>query len=152
MLDWLPREELTLMVGAIAALGLLALGVFELLWPAGVLRARRRVRPAAPSTPPPRVFGAVPSTPLVSAERLLALVERARAETDPERRTSALRVAILTLERWRGEGNIVDDAVGLALQRARAELWADYQRIALGRLGSATPWRSTAVRAGDAAR
>jgi hypothetical protein len=81
----------------------------------------------------------------------VALVERARAETDPERRTAALRVAILTLERWRALTNAPDDGIGPALERARAELWEDYQKIALRRLAAALPWRATALGAGTPA-
>jgi hypothetical protein len=81
----------------------------------------------------------------MSPARLIALVDRARSETDPERRTAALRVAILTLERWRATTTAPDDGVGRALERARAELWADYQQIALRRLASAMPWRATAL-------
>ena len=88
----------------------------------------------------------------LSSERLVALVERARAETDPARRTAALRVTILTLERWRASGASLDDTVVAALERARAELWADYQRIAFRRLAATAPWRATALRAGDAGR
>jgi hypothetical protein len=86
------------------------------------------------------------SAPGVSPERLVALVERARAETDPARRTGALRVAILTLERWRATAGAPHEGVSRALERARADLWADYQRLALRRLATATPWRSTALR------
>jgi len=108
------------------ALGCLTLGVVELLWPAGVRRvARARAVPIARSAAAARS---------ISPARLIALVDRARAETDPERRTAALRVAILTIERWRAGNGGLDDGVGHALERARAELWADYQRIALRRL------------------
>jgi hypothetical protein len=86
----------------------------------------------------------------MSAARLVALVDRARVETDPERRTAALRAAILTLERWRSA--VPEEAVGRALERARADLWADYQRIALRRLAAARPWRATTLRVGDIAR
>ena len=136
------------------ALGCLTLGVLELLWPAGVRRvARPRAAPAGRrvlvipvSRPSP-----APVVPTVSPARLIALVDRARAETDPERRTAALRVVILTLERWRALGAVPDETVGRALERARTELWADYQQIALRRLASAMPWRATALGAGTPA-
>jgi hypothetical protein len=89
--------------------------------------------------------------PAVDPARLVALVDRARAETDPGRRTSALRVAILTLERWHATSPTPDEGVSRALERARAELWADYQQIALRRLASAMPWRAAALRV-DAVR
>jgi hypothetical protein len=124
------------------ALGCLTLGVLELLWPAGVRRAARpRAAPAvraATLVSIPRPSAAAPS---ISPTRLIALVERARAETDPQRRTAALRVVILTIERWRA-GNGGHDGVGHALERARADLWANYQQIALRRLASAVPWRA----------
>ena len=88
----------------------------------------------------------------MSSDRLVSLVERARAETDPALRTTALRIAILTLERWRASGAALDDAAVAALERARAELWADYQRIALRRLAATTPWRATALRVVDGGR
>jgi len=88
----------------------------------------------------------------LSSARLVALVERARAETDPARRTAALRVTILTLDQWRASGVALDPAVVAALERARTELWADYQRVAFRRLAATTPWRATALRAGDAGR
>ena len=88
----------------------------------------------------------------MSSDRLVSLVERARAETDPALRTTALRIAILTLERWRASGVSLDEAAVAALERARVELWADYQRVALRRLAATTPWRTTALRAADAGR
>ena len=88
----------------------------------------------------------------MSSDRLVSLVERARAETDPALRTTALRIAILTLERWRASGAPLDEAAVAALGRARAELWADYQRVALRRLAATTPWRTTVLRAADAGR
>ena len=89
----------------------------------------------------------------MSSDRLIALVERARAETDPARRTTALRVAILTLERWRASGAPLDPAALAALDRARAELWADYQRIAFRRLAATTgSWQASALRAADGGR
>jgi len=57
-------------------------------------------------------------------------------------------VAILTIERWRAGNRGLDDGVGHALERARADQWANYQRIALRRLASAVPWRATALRVG----
>ena len=143
---------MTLLLGALAALGCLGLGVLELLWPTGVRRVDRpraaRAGRIAPVVPVPPVTRA-PFAPPMSPARLVALVERARAETDPERRTAALRVAILTLERWRAT-SAAPDAAGIAraLEQARAELWADYQQIALRRLASAMPWRATALRVG----
>jgi hypothetical protein len=145
VVGWLPREEVTLLLGALAALGFLTLGVLELLWPTG---ARRAVRPRtafagrlAPLRP------GKPLVPQVSPARLIALVEHARAQTDSEKRTAALRVAILTLERWRALSDRRDDGVMAALERARVELWEDYQRIALRRLAaSAAPWRASALR------
>jgi hypothetical protein len=129
------------------ALGCLTLGVVELFWPAGMRRvARGRAAPvgrAASAMPIPRPSAAAPS---ISPARLIALVDRARAETDPERRTTALRIAILTIERWRAGNGGLDDGVGRALERARADQWANYQRIALRRLASAMPWRATALR------
>jgi len=151
VVGWLPREEVTLLLGALAALGCLSLGVLELLWPTGVRRAARpraaRAGRIAPVVPVPPVIRAAPFAPPMSLARLVALVERARAERDSERRTAALRVAILTLERWRATSAAPDAAgVGRALEQARAELWADYQQIALRRLASAMPWRATALR------
>jgi hypothetical protein len=145
--------ELTILLGAAAALGCLVLGVLELLWPTIPHRPARppvalaRRRPAASVAP-----RAAAPVRLMSPERLVALVERARAETDAERRTTALRVAILTLERWRASSAAPDDVVRMALDRARAELWADYQRIAFRRLAATVPWRASALRAGDGAR
>ena len=131
------------------ALGCLTLGVVELLWPAGARRvARARAAPdvrTAHAVPIPRPAAAARS---ISPARLITLVDRARAETDPERRTAALRVAILTIERWRAGNRGLDDGVGHALERARADQWANYQRIALRRLASAVPWRATALRVG----
>jgi len=154
VVGWLPREEVTLLLGALAALGCLTLGVLELLWPAGVRRgARPRAAPAGQIVPAPGSARPSRFLPRMSPARLVALVDRARTETDPERRTAGLRVAILTLERWRAGSTTPDDGVGRALERARAELWADYQQIALRRLASAVPWRATALRVPiDAAR
>jgi hypothetical protein len=140
----------TLLLGALAALGCLTLGVLELLWPTGARRAAR------PRTAPVGRIARVPAAvsrptlfaPQVSPARLIALVERARAETDSEKRTAALRVAILTLEHWRATTNAPDEGVGAALERARTDLWEDYQRIALRRLATAMPWRATGLRVG----
>ena len=153
MLGWLPREEVTLLVAAVGALACLALGVLELIWPAGARRvARPRAAPVARRSPVRAPFRASAPARSVSSDRLVALVELARAETDPARRTAALRVTILTLERWRASGAPLDDTVVAALERARAELWADYQRIAFRRLAATTPWRASTLRTGDAGR
>jgi len=116
------------------ALGCLTLGVVELFWPAGMRRvARGRAAPvgrAAPAVPIPRPSAAARS---ISPARLIAL-----------------RIAILTIERWRAGNGGLDDGVGRALERARADQWANYQRIALRRLASAMPWRATALRVGAA--
>ena len=144
MFEWLPGEEVTLLLGAAGALGCLALGILELLWPTGA----RRVARTAPAPSVSRL--AAPAR--LSSARLVALVERARAETDPARRAAALRVTILTLEQWRASGAALDPAVIAALDRARAELWADYQRVAFRRLAATTPSRATALRTGDAGR
>ena len=145
--------EWTILIGAVAALGCLVLGVLELLWPTTPRHpARPPVAPARPRPTAPIAPRSVAPVRLMSAERLVVLVERARAETDPERRTAALRVAILTLERWRASGTGPDDVVRVALERARAELWAEYQRLALRRLAATVPWRATALRASDGSR
>ena len=145
--------EWTILIGAVAALGCLVLGVLELLWPT------TRRDPARPLVAPARRRPTTPIAPrsatpvrLTSPERLVVLVERPRAETDPERRTAALRVAILTLERWRASSTGPDDVVRVALERARAELWAEYQRLALRRLAVTVPWRASAPRASDGSR
>jgi hypothetical protein len=149
VVGWLPREEVTLLLGALAALGCLTLGVLELLWPAGVRRgARPRAASAGRIAPVSGGGHPSPFLPSMSPARLVALVDRARTERDPERRTAALRVAILTLERWRARSTTPDDGIGPALERARAELWANYQQMALRRLASALPWRATALRVG----
>ncbi len=145
------------------ALGCLTLGVLELLWPAGGRRrARPRAAPAgrpvpgpaprrAPVTRPAPVARPPHGAPAVAPERLVALVERARAEPDPSRRQDALRIAILTLERWRAIAASPDAAVTRALERARSELWEDYQQIALRRLAAAMPWRATSLGGGTPA-
>jgi hypothetical protein len=143
---WLPGQEVTLLLGAAGALGCLALGVLELLWPTGARRVAR------PRTAPGPTLSRLAAPARLSSARLVALVERARAETDPARRTAALRVTILTLEQWRASGVVLDPALVAALDRARAELWADYQRLAFRRLAATTPRRATALRAGDAGR
>jgi hypothetical protein len=131
---WLPREEVTLLFGALAALGCLSLGVLELLWPTGARRVDRpRATPAGQSSPPMRV-----SVRSSDPGRLAMLVQRALTERDPERRVAALRVAILTLERWHATRS-ADEAVVPALERARTELWADYERIAGSRAPAAGP-------------
>ena len=105
--------------------------------------------PASPAAP--GLWAAAPAR-RPSAERLVALVDRACAETDPERRASALRVAILTLERWRARGAAPDPSVGRALQRARGELWADYENLTLRRLGAAALPRGDSSRVADGGR
>jgi len=90
----------------------------------------------------------------VSAPRLVALVDRARAETVAERRTAALRVAILTLERWRashGARHGADAAVTQALERARTALWSEHEALALRRLTAAAARRERALGIGGAA-
>src|SRR5262249_6328442 len=121
-------------------------GVLELLWPTGARRVAR------PRTAPAPTLSRLAAPARLSSARLVALVERARAETDPARRAAALRVTILTLEQWRASGASLDPAVVAALDRARAELWADYQRVAFRRLAPPTPWRPTLLRARDAGR
>jgi hypothetical protein len=137
---WLPREEVTLLFGALAALGCLSLGVLELIWPTGGRRvARPRATPAGQS--PAQVRVAVRAS---DPARLATLVQRALAERDLDRRVIALRVAILTLERWHATRS-ADETVTPALERARVELWADYERIAMTRLASTMPWRAAGV-------
>ena len=86
----------------------------------------------------------------MSAPWLVALVDRARAETVAERRTAALRVAILTLERWRASHG-ADAAVTQALERARTALWSEHEALALRRLTAAAARRERALGVGGAA-
>jgi hypothetical protein len=122
----------TLLFGALAALGCLTLGVLELLWPTGARRVERpRAAPAGPSSAPVRI--AVRAS---DPARLVALVQRALGERGLDRRVRTLRVAILTLERWHATRS-ADETVAPALERARAELWTDYERIARTRQAAA---------------
>ena len=140
--------EVTVFLAGLVALGCFTLGVLELLWPT----RRRRVGPP-PAARRAAVFRRSRTTtrrPPVSAQWLFALVDRARAETAPERRTAALRVAILTLERWRASYG-ADDGVTQALDRARAVLWAEHEELALRRLNAAAARRERALGMGKAA-
>jgi hypothetical protein len=140
--------EVTVFVAGLVALGCLSLGVLELLWPA----RRRRVGPTAAARRAAvfRRSRATRRRPAVSAQWLVALVDRGRAETAPERRMAALRVAILTLERWRASHG-ADEAVAQALERARAALWAEHEALALRRLNAAAARRERALGVGEAA-
>jgi hypothetical protein len=140
--------EVTVFLAGLVALGCLTLGVLEVLWPT----RRRRVGPppAARRAAAFRRSRATTHRPAVSAQWLVALVDRARAETVPERRTAALRVAILTLERWRASHG-ADEAVTQALERARAALWAEHEELAFRRLNATAARRERALGVGEAA-
>jgi hypothetical protein len=140
--------EVTVFLGGLVALGCLTLGILEVLWPT----RRRRVGPP-PAARRAAVFRrsrAKTRQPAVSAQWLVALVDRARAETAPERRTAALRVAILTLERWRTIHG-ADEAVTQALERARSAQWAEHEEMALRRLNAAAARRERTLGVGKAA-
>jgi len=145
--------EVTVFLAGLAALGCLTLGMLEILWPTRPRRFRRPT-PAARRAAVFRRSRRAPQGPAVSAPRLVALVDRARAETVAERRTAALRVAILTLERWRashGARHGADAAVTQALERARTALWSEHEALALRRLTAAAARRERALGIGGAA-
>jgi len=141
--------EVTVFLAGLAALGCLTLGMLEILWPTRPRRFRRPT-PAARRAAVFRRSRRAPQGPAVSAPRLVALVARARAETVAERRTAALRVAILTLERWRASHG-ADEAVTQALERARTALWSEHEALALRRLTAAAARRERALGIGGAA-
>jgi hypothetical protein len=141
--------EVTVFLTGLAALGCLTLGVLEILWPTRPRRFRRPT-PAARRAAVFRRSRPAAHGPAVSAPWLVALVDRARAETAPERRAAALRVAILTLERWRASHGM-DEAVTHALERARTAPRAEHEALALRRLTAAAARRERALGVGGAA-
>jgi hypothetical protein len=141
--------EVTVFLAGLAALGCLTLGMLEILWPTRPRRFRRPT-PAARRAAVFRRSRRAPQGSAVSAPWAVALVDRARAETVAERRTAALRVAILTLERWRASHG-ADEAVTEALEHARTALWSEHEALALRRLTAAAARRERALGIGGAA-
>jgi hypothetical protein len=165
--QWLPGEEVTLTLGALAALGLLVLGVLELVWPA---RRTRPSRDAAASATAATAFPASapeparrpdrieprPAAPAVDNARRAAhalgigraLLDRAvhDATLSPERRLMLLQSAIVWLTRgvqFAPDDEELREAVG----RTREALWTAFQDIALARLAAETPWGTSALAA-----
>jgi hypothetical protein len=161
--QWLPGEEVTLMLGALAALGLLVLGVLDLVWPARRPRPRRDAAapvtcPAAAPAPARRADPTEPrpAAPAVDNARRAghalgigrALLDRAvhDATLSPERRLMLLQSAIVWLTRgvqFAPDDEELREAVG----RTREALWTAFQDIALARLAAETPWGTSALAA-----
>jgi hypothetical protein len=158
--QWLPGEEVTLMLGALAALGLLVLGVLDLVWPTRRTRPSRDATAFPASTPalarrPDRIEPR-PAAPAVDNARRAAhalgigraLLDRAvrDATLSPERRLMLLQSAIVWLTRgvqFAPDDEELREAVG----RTREALWTAFQDIALARLAAETPWGTSALAA-----
>jgi hypothetical protein len=80
--QWLPREEVTLLLGALAALGFLVLGVVDLVWPAGRSRSRPKMKPSAAIRPTPTKVVVRPTRGTVGA-RLAPTPVAARPAPSP---------------------------------------------------------------------
>jgi hypothetical protein len=147
--ELLPREEVALLLGSLTACGFLVLGLLDVLWPAAPARrpSPGAKAPAAPAAlkSPAAVETASPLPPPpspVSVGRLL--LDRARAETDLERRVTILTRAVAGLTQ--GTQGAPDDAeLTAALAAARTLLWQTWEQIALARLAASMPWGSTAL-------
>jgi hypothetical protein len=141
----LPREEVALLIASLTACGFLVLGVLNLLWPPAPRRASarppaKRPRPAAALPPPAPVRIERPLPPLPSvlgAGR--ALLDRAGAERDLERRVTILTRAVAGLTRA-AQAAPDDTELAVTVASARARLWEAWEQIAQARLAAAMPW------------
>jgi hypothetical protein len=147
--DWLPREEVLILLLGLAATALLVLGVLEAIWPTGSRRRRRAptitavvFRPA----PPERA----PSPEADRAEVALrvgkTLLARALEDPDPasDQRVRLLCRAIACLDR--GLGAAPGDArLRETLAAAHEALAKSDEQTAIRRLAAEMPWRAPAL-------
>jgi hypothetical protein len=148
--DFLAPEETTILLGSLTACGFLVLGILEALCPPA---PSRRASPLAPSEPPavspavleppaPHDIPLPPPPSAVSVGRML--MERARAESDLERRVTIVTRAVAGLSR--AARNAPDDLeLDATVAAARELLWETWERIALTRLAAAMPWGAAAL-------
>lgn len=167
-MEWLPREEIALLLATLVAFGFLVLGILELVWPTRPRRPRTRApRPApahdgearaaavppAPAAPlePPGLAGAPlappppdEDTPARALRVGRALLARALEDPDPasDRRVRLLCRAIACFERGREAAPDDDARLREALAAAHAALATADQRTAFRWLQAAMPWRA----------
>ncbi len=149
-MEWLPSEEIALLLATLVAFGVLVLGTLELLWPTRPRSPRRVPRPVA--APQPAV---VPDRPPVRPELAAAddrasvalrvgrkLLEQALQDPDPaaDRRVRLTCRAIACLTRGI-EAAPDDRALREALAEAHQALAKADREIALRRLAAEMPWR-----------
>ncbi|HKB26194.1 MAG TPA: hypothetical protein VKG64_14210 [Methylomirabilota bacterium] len=152
-MQWLPREEITLLLATLVAHGLLVLGTLELIWPTRPRRPRaaRNGTPRAGSPPArgrPPAAPRPPEPPPVEDRAALAfrigraLLERALRDPDPasDPRVRMLCRAIACLERGL-EAAPGDPRLREVLAAAREALAKSDQRVAFRWLSAVLPLR-----------
>jgi len=149
--ELLPREEVALLLGSLTACGFLVLGILDVLWPSSFGRRASPRASKAPAAPPAVVKPPAPSEaprPLPPPPSALnvgrLLLERARAETDLERRVTILTRAVAGLTRST-QTTPDDQELAATLATTRALLWQTWEQIALARLAAAMPWGAPAL-------
>ena len=144
---------MALLLGSLMACGFLVLGILEALWPSAPSRRRASPRSSskAPAAPPAAVPPPAPTDeprPLPPPPSALnigrMLLERARAETDLERRVTILTRAVAGLTRSANAAP-ANTELAATLTVSRALLWETWEQIALARLAAAMPWGATAL-------
>lgn len=155
-MEWLPREEVLILLLGLAASALVVLGILEAIWPTRTRRARHAADPypaavAGPAvpvqaSPPARVISLEEDRAEVALRVGRTLLARALEDPDPasDQRIRLLCRAIACLDR--GLGAAPDDArLREVLAAAHEALAKTDQSTALRRLAAEMPWRSPAL-------
>ena len=145
-MEWLPREEVLILLSGLGASALLVLGILEAIWPTHTRRARRTRRTAAPPVPPARVIGREEDRAEVALRVGRALLARALEDPDPasDQRVRLLCRAIACLDRGLGAAP-ADARLREVLAAAHEALAQTDEQTAMRRLAAEMPWRTPAL-------
>jgi hypothetical protein len=146
--EWLPREEVLILLLGLAGCALLVLGVLEAAWPTRRRRTRRISQAVVPvrMSAPARVISSEEDRAEVALRVGRTLLTRALEDPDPasDQRIRLLCRAIACLDR--GLGAAPNDArLREVLAAAHDALAQTDQQTALRRLAAEMPWRTPAL-------
>ncbi len=143
--EWLPREEVLILLSGLAASALLVLGVLEAIWPTRRHRARRAAEPAVPihMSAPARVISLEEDRAEVALRVGRTLLARALEDPDPasDQRIRLLCRAIACLDRGLSAAP-ADARLRETLAAANEALAHTDEQTAIRRLAAEMPWRA----------
>ena len=144
-MEWLPREEVLILLLGLAGCALLVLGVLEAAWPTHRRRTRRAAKPAVSvqMSAPARVISLEEDRADVAVRVGRTLLTRALEDPDPasDQRIRLLCRAIACLDRGLSAAP-ADARLRETLAAANEALAQTDEQTAIRRLAAEMPWRA----------